>query len=76
MDDLDAGDVHVLNVVQSVMRGVLLSIASADLGRSLTIARMLEACAADGAMDEAARAMLADLAAGVAALAAIGQTRQ
>lgn len=67
---------ELLNIVQQVLRNLMLALAAgnkADLG---DIGAVLEASAANRALDPMARQMLADLAAGATGLHAAGLRKQ
>jgi hypothetical protein len=69
-------DIEVLNIVQQVLRHLMLALAAghtADLGK---IGAVLEAGATSGTLEPMARRMLADLAAGATGLHAAGIRKQ
>ena len=73
---MDHGDIETLNIVQQVLKHLLLAIATsseADIGK---VGTFLEAASANERLDPAAREMLADLAAGATGISARGVRRQ
>ncbi len=69
-------DIEVLNIVQQVLRHMLLALAAGNKANLGDIGAVLEAAATNGAIDPMARQMLADLAAGATGLHAAGIRKQ
>lgn len=67
---------EVLNIVQQVLRQLMLAIAAGNKANLGDIGLVLEAAAAQGTLDPMARQMLADLAAGATGLHAAGIRKQ
>lgn len=69
-------DIETLNIVQQVLRHLMLALAAGNKASLNDIGTVLEAAAANGALDPMARKMLADLAAGATGLHASGIRKQ
>lgn len=67
---------EVLNIVQQVLRHVLISVAATDPTKTEVLSTTLAAAATNTAIDPQARLMLLDLCDGVTMLSSAGKTRQ
>ena len=67
---------EVLNVMQQVLRHVLISVAATDPTKTEVLATMLSAAATSPKIEAQSRLMLLDLAEGLNVIASIGKTRQ
>lgn len=67
---------EVLNVMQQVLRHVLISVAASDPSKTEVIATMLSAAATNSRIEPQSRVMLLDLAEGMNVIASAGKTRQ
>jgi len=61
-------DYEILNIIQEVFRGIVISMTAIDPIKLPDVARLLEACAAREELDPISQKMLADLAAGLTLL--------
>jgi len=73
---MKSSDMEILNIVQQVLRHLMLALAAGNKSNLGDIGQVLEAAAANGALDPMARQMLADLAAGATGLHAAGIRKQ
>lgn len=69
-------ELDLLNIVQQVLRQLMLALAAGNKANLGDIGAVLEAAAAQGTLDPMARQMLADLAAGATGLHAAGIRKQ
>ena len=68
--------IDVLNIVQQVLRHVLISVAATDPTKTAALSTMLAAAAVDTRLEPVSCQMLGDLSQGLAVLSSMGQTRQ
>jgi len=73
---MNTSEVELLNVVQQVLRHVLLALAAGNRANLGDVGTVLDAAAANGALHPMARQMLSDLAAGANTLHAAGIRRE
>lgn len=73
---MNTSEVELLNVVQQVLRHVLLALAAGNRANLKDVGTVLDAAAANGALHPMARQMLSDLAAGANTLRAAGIRRE
>jgi hypothetical protein len=62
---------ELLNIIQPVLRGIVLAIVSTDPGKLAVVSKTLLAVSNIQPIDERSRQMLADLAAGLEMIAAV-----
>ncbi len=67
---------EVLNVIQQVLRHVLVSVSATDPTKTEVLATMLSAAATSPKIEPQSRLMLLDLAEGLNVVASLGKTRQ
>lgn len=67
---------EVLNVMQQVLRHVLISVAASDPTKTAALGAMLSAAATNPQIEPQSRMMLLDLAEGMNVISSAGQTRQ
>ena len=67
---------EVLNIVQQVLRHLMVTLAAGNKANLGNIGSLLEAAAMNMALEPMARQMLADLAAGATALHVVGAPKQ
>ena len=67
---------EVLNVIQQVLRHVLISVAATDPTKTAALGAMLSAAATNSQIEPQSRLMLLDLAEGMNVISAAGKTRQ
>lgn len=67
---------ETLNVVQQVLRHVLISISAVDPTKTAALATMLAAAATSPKIEPMSRSMLEDLAGGIGMIASAGKTQQ
>lgn len=73
---MNTSELELLNIIQQVLRHVLLALAAGNRANLEDIGTVLEAAAANGALHPMARQMLTDLAAGAITLHAAGIRRK
>ncbi len=67
---------EVLNIVQQVLRHVLVCVAATDPSKTAVLSTMLAASGTGTTLEPQARQMLLDLSAGMNMISSIGKTRQ
>ncbi len=73
---MNGGDLETLNVVQVVLRHLMVSLVAASKADMAQLGEMLEIAATNDAIDPIARSMLADLASGATGLGALEVRKQ
>lgn len=68
--------IEVLNIVQQVLKSVLVSITATDPTKTEVLSTTLAAAAANPRLEPMSRQMLHDLSEGMTVLSSLGKTRQ
>ena len=73
---MNKSEIETLNIVQQVLKGLMLTLAAENKADRGKIGSLLEAYASNEGLDPMARAMILDLASGVIAMHAAGARKQ